>query len=837
MWPMPLVEDMFERYRRQLVDEVYDMVVAGGGPLETKADKVAGATAGNLAALDGSGNLADSLKKASDFAVRATTLAGYGITDAKIANGTVTLGANSITPLISHQDISGKADKATTLAGYGITDAYIKTETDGKISTAVSAEAQARDTAIANAISAVKDSAPEAFDTLKEIADWIGDDQSGAAAMAAQISSHSSQLSQLSQNKVDKVAGKGLSTNDYTTDEKTKLGGVEAGAKDNVVEAAGASGFPQAGAAGKIYVAKDENKTYRWNGSQYVQVGGGGGSSVEVVSPSTDPADAGKAADAKATGDEFALRPTKSQMDAGWWSDWSCDPATYNGEPLTVRESDDVYAIYIGDSVDGSINKSGDEDSLVFRAGMTWSGGVDVTATRRRVCAPVPTKPEDIDAQPAGSYASPSDIGIPAFSTTATYALGAKVVYGNALWNCTTAVSTAGAWNASNWTKICNLSADATPTANSNALVTSGGIKDAIDEATKLTPAYSNWEFLVDEHPAINEFSLRYEVHSSGGGEPVEGWYPYVTLPGSSPVQLSSTGKGTPESTSLMWTQVEMDLLPAAFERLTATRKKADGYFLGGRTNSALADATKVDERFAGKQDALSAAQLANIAAVPNKADSAAIAPAYDSTAAYSVGDVATYDGRRYKCNTAIATGGETWTAAHWTEESVQAAKQDAISDLAAIRSGAQAGATAVQPAALRYDLPADATAISSASSEVIEGVTVNYGSATLADRTANRVAITAALDELRLTFPAADSGKVRDFELRVEVGTGSAALTAPALVPIAATGETVTLENPDGEIPALADGSADAKGVMLLYFSETAPGKFLVKGEEVKEA
>ena len=137
---------------------------------------------------------------------------------------------------------------------------------------------------------------------------------------------------------------------------------------------------------------------------------------------------------------------------------------------------------------------------------------------------------------------------------------------------------------------------------------------------------------------------------------------------------------------------------------------------------------------------------------------------------------------------------------------------------------------------ALRYDLGTE-IAISSASTEVVEGETVAYGEATLADRVANRVAITTAIDELRLTFPAAVSGKVRDFGLRVEVGTSSAALTAPSLVPVAPTGETITLENADGGIPALADGAADAKGVTLLYFSETAPGVFLVKGEEVKEA
>lgn len=61
----------------------------------------------------------------SGLAPKATTLAGYGITDAKIVNGKITLGTQTITPLTSHQDISGLAPKATTLAGYGITDAKI----------------------------------------------------------------------------------------------------------------------------------------------------------------------------------------------------------------------------------------------------------------------------------------------------------------------------------------------------------------------------------------------------------------------------------------------------------------------------------------------------------------------------------------------------------------------------------------------------------------------------------------------------------------------------------------------------------------------------------------
>lgn len=43
-------------------------------------------------------------------------------------------------------------------------------------------------------------------------------------------------------NKVDKVTGKGLSTNDYTNDDQTKLAGIAAGAQVNVIEAVKVNG-------------------------------------------------------------------------------------------------------------------------------------------------------------------------------------------------------------------------------------------------------------------------------------------------------------------------------------------------------------------------------------------------------------------------------------------------------------------------------------------------------------------------------------------------------------------------------------------------------------------
>lgn len=87
----------------------------------------------------------------SGFAVKATTLAGYGITDAKIEGGMITLGANTITPLTADStlaaeklqgtagiDITGTAAKATAdAAGNVIAETYAtKAEIEGVAKTA-----------------------------------------------------------------------------------------------------------------------------------------------------------------------------------------------------------------------------------------------------------------------------------------------------------------------------------------------------------------------------------------------------------------------------------------------------------------------------------------------------------------------------------------------------------------------------------------------------------------------------------------------------------------------------------------------------------------------------
>lgn len=102
-------------------------------------------------------------------------------------------------------DVSGAANTALTSA---------KTYSDTNLGTAKSYT----DTKIANLING----APETMDTLKEVSDAIDANKDVVTALNAAIG-----------NKVDKVSGKGLSTNDYTTSEKNKLAGIATGAEVN----------------------------------------------------------------------------------------------------------------------------------------------------------------------------------------------------------------------------------------------------------------------------------------------------------------------------------------------------------------------------------------------------------------------------------------------------------------------------------------------------------------------------------------------------------------------------------------------------------------------------
>ena len=93
---------------------------------------------------------------------KSTTLAGYGITDAKISSGTITIGEETITPL-------------TAIPSEYVTD------------TELTAKGYQTASQVNSAISALVDSAPETLDTLNELAAALGDDPNFATTITSQI--------------------------------------------------------------------------------------------------------------------------------------------------------------------------------------------------------------------------------------------------------------------------------------------------------------------------------------------------------------------------------------------------------------------------------------------------------------------------------------------------------------------------------------------------------------------------------------------------------------------------------------------------------------------------
>ena len=135
--------------------------------------------------------------------------------------------------------LTGKADKATTLAGYGITDAYTKEELNAKISAVYKPAGTAATFADLPELS--KDvlgnvyNMGEDFVTTPDFVEGEGREYTKGTNVVVVQADDGYKFDVLAgivdiSGKVDKESGKGLSTNDYTTAEKNKLAGVTAGA-------------------------------------------------------------------------------------------------------------------------------------------------------------------------------------------------------------------------------------------------------------------------------------------------------------------------------------------------------------------------------------------------------------------------------------------------------------------------------------------------------------------------------------------------------------------------------------------------------------------------------
>ena len=113
-----------------------------------------------------------------------------------------------------------QGDAATLRAANEHTDAAVAEEASARESGDRATLQSAKDY-VDKAIAELVDGSPAALDTLKELSAALGNDPNFATTVATQIG-----------RKVDKVAGKGLSTEDYTSEEKAKLAGISSGANN-----------------------------------------------------------------------------------------------------------------------------------------------------------------------------------------------------------------------------------------------------------------------------------------------------------------------------------------------------------------------------------------------------------------------------------------------------------------------------------------------------------------------------------------------------------------------------------------------------------------------------
>ena len=149
----------------------------------------------------------------SEITSTPTTLSGYGITDAKISNGTITLGNNSITPLTSHQSLSGYIPKSTLSKAYDIM---------------YSSAANTPTRLAANTTTTKKFLSMTGTGTIGAAPAWNTVSKSDVGLSNVDNTSDinkpiSTAVQNALNNKVDKESGKGLSTNDYTNEDKTKV--------------------------------------------------------------------------------------------------------------------------------------------------------------------------------------------------------------------------------------------------------------------------------------------------------------------------------------------------------------------------------------------------------------------------------------------------------------------------------------------------------------------------------------------------------------------------------------------------------------------------------------
>lgn len=154
-----------------------------------KADKVKGAVAGHIAGLDANGNLTDSGKSVADFEVAGAADSAKAEVMGYVGTIPADAKAKNVVAYIKEAVTAGQYDDSELKANVAANTAAIGTLNgtgEGSVKKAV-----------ADAVASIVADAPEAYDTLKEISDWISTHASDAAGMNSQINTNKTDIDNL----------------------------------------------------------------------------------------------------------------------------------------------------------------------------------------------------------------------------------------------------------------------------------------------------------------------------------------------------------------------------------------------------------------------------------------------------------------------------------------------------------------------------------------------------------------------------------------------------------------------------------------------------------------
>ena len=242
----------------------------------------------------------------------------------------------------------------------------------------------------------------------------------------------------------------------------TKLNGIAAGAQVNVVETVKVNGtaLTPTDKAVNITVPTTTNQI------DYPQGSGSVSLTLELDHLEAD----------KANKTDTVLHSGDTEDIYGNTWTWSPANTTYDGDPITgVVWDTDVWAVMVGDSVALELSRDIDaggpiviyaEDNPLFSNDVEFTRNTSEgfrlgpnTAANPNYFKLIASESEAVGLR-AGKLDSTS--AAPAYSASSTYSVGDHCTYNGKLYVCSTAISTAEAWNSAHWTATDMTTPDAT---------------------------------------------------------------------------------------------------------------------------------------------------------------------------------------------------------------------------------------------------------------------------------------------------------------------------------------------------------------------------------------